>query len=400
MSYRFPSGARRGAMGLTMAALLSAATVLTGSPAAAIPSTAHSPVLDVSGSPLAAPRDLVGSSVAISGGTAVIGAPGVDYDTGVAYVYVRSGQNWQKRATLTDPRDAQDDYFAGAVGITSTKSVTYLVIGDGTGNIAYVYTGSGGAWHLKQTLHDPGSSSADAFGAALAISGTTLVIGSPEVGYDFGVTYIYGLTGGRWTLQASLDDPAGKPLDLFGRSMAIAGPIVLIGAVDVSYAYAATSGHRWSRTATIHNPGSAKDNFGAAIAAVGSTAVIGAPGDVPGPFTLSPGAAYVYTVSRGIWARRQELPLPGKGDFFGYSAAMSGGRMLVGMPWYGTDTCGAVFEYKLSGSSWNERERLAPPGCTGGDQFGDTLALAGTTAVIGAPLENVQAGNFYIRTVP
>jgi FG-GAP repeat len=400
MSYRFRSGVRRGAIGLMVAALVSAATALTGLSAAASPATAHSPEPDVTGAPLAAARNLVGSSVAISGDVAVIGAPGVHYDTGVAYVYVRSGGSWRKRATLTDPREADGDYFANAVGITVVKSVTYLVIGDGTGNLVYSYTGAGGTWHLRQTLRDPGKSSADAFGGALAVSGSTLVVGSPSVGYDFGAAYIYSLAGARWALQASLADPTDKPLDLFGRSMAITGSIVLIGAVDRVYAYSAASGHRWTRSATIPNPGTAKDNFGAAIAAVGATAVIGAPGDNPGPFYLSPGAAYVYTVARGTWTRRQQLPLPGKGDFFGYSAAMSGDRMVVGMPWYGADACGAVFEYERSGGSWRQRERLEPPGCSGGDQFGDTVALAGTTLVIGTPNENVEAGNFSIRTVP
>lgn len=388
MSFRFPKRTSRVA-----AAPMAALAILTGLAAAG-----PSPARAAAASQVAA-RNLVGSSVAISGVTAVIGAPGVDFDTGVAYVYVRSGENWRKRATLTDPRDARGDYFAEAVSAYSTKTSTYLVIGDGTGNIAYVYAGSGGTWRLQQKLRDPGHSSADDFGGTVAISGTTLVIGSPGVGYDFGVTYIYGHSGSRWTLQASLPDPAGKPLDLFGRSIAITGSAVLIGALDVTYAYTAAAGHRWSRTATISNPGAAKDNFGAAVAAAGTSAVIGAPGHVPGPFTLSPGLAYVYTVSGNAWTRRQTLPVPGKGDFFGYSAAMAGDRMLIGMPWYGTNACGAVFEYKLSGGVWSQRERLVVPGCTGGDQFGDAVALSGTTAVIGAPFEDVQAGAFYIRSV-
>jgi hypothetical protein len=366
---------------------LVAATALTGSTAHASQTTSD------------AARNLVGSAVAIDGGTAVVGAPGVDYDTGVAYVYVRSGSTWKKRATITDPRDAQGDYFAAEAAITTTKSVTYLVIGDPTGNIVYIYTGSGGTWRLRQTIKDPGDSSADAFGGTVVVGGTTLVIGSPSVGYDFGDVYIYGLSGTRWTLQSRLTDPAGKPLDLFGRSAAIDGSTVLIGAVDKSYAYTETAAHRWSRSDTIANPGGAKDNFGASIAAVGTTAIIGAPGDVPGPFTLSAGTAYVYSLAKGAWTRKQTLPVPGTGDFFGYSAAMAGSRMLIGMPWYGSDTCGAVFEYEPSGGTWKERDRLVPPGCTGGDQFGDTLALSGATAIIGAPYEGVQVGAFYIANV-
>jgi hypothetical protein len=394
------TGRRWPALAAAVLAVLAAVPMLTGASAQASQVRGQAGVPAGGANPLAAARNLVGSAVAIDGGTAVVGAPGVNFDTGVAWVYIRSGGTWKKRATIADPRDAQGDYFAAEAAIATVKSVTYLVIGDATGNIVYIYTGSGAKWRLRQTIKDPGNSSTDAFGAALAIAGTTLAIGSPGVGYDFGDVYVYALSGAKWALRSRLVDPKGKPLDLFGRSLTIDGSIMLIGAVDVSYAYTESAARRWSRSATIPNPGGAKDNFGAAVAAVGTTAVIGAPGDVPGPFTLSPGAAYVYTRGKsGAWTRRQTIPVPGKGDFFGYSAVMAGSRMLIGMPWYGGNTCGAVFEYRPSGGSWKEDDRLVPAGCAGGDQFGDTLALAGTTAVIGAPYENVQVGAFYIRSV-
>lgn len=341
------------------------------------------------------PKNRLGSAVAISGSTAVVGAPGERQDTGVALIFARTHGKWHKLQTLTDPRAAQLDFYGQSAAIAGSE----LAVGLPLGNVVFYYARSKGTWHLRQTLHDPETASTDSFGSTLAISGSTLVIGSPSTGFDFGTTYIYRLAGTRWVLQATLNDPPQQTLDLFGRALAMLGQQVLIGAVGDAYVYS-KSAHGWSKTATISNPGTAGDNFGAAIAAAGTTAVIGAPGNVPGtPFTTAPGAAYIYGESGSSWTLRQSLPPPQPGSFFGFSAAMTASTILLGMPWYGTITCGAVFEFVRSGTSWQQKERLGVPGCKGGDQFGDELALSGTTAIVGAPFQNVETGAFYFRNL-
>ena len=70
----------------------------------------------------AAANDDFGWSVALSGGTAVVGA--LNHDTaagenaGSAYVFVRSGTTWSEQAKLTASDAAAGDYFGWSVSLS------------------------------------------------------------------------------------------------------------------------------------------------------------------------------------------------------------------------------------------------------------------------------------------
>jgi hypothetical protein len=359
-------------------------------------------------------RDLEGYSVAVSGATAVVGVPGEHNDAGSAYIYVRAGRRWYHRATLTDPNGAKNDVFAGAVAVASTTAGTYVVIGDsdpyslgnGKHGVVYVYKGSGGTWHRQATLRNPDASSTanqDAFGGSVAISGTTLVIGAPGYGngYGYGAAYIYGRSGSHWILQATLYDPVNKPepLEVFGESVAVSGHTVIIGAADVTYVYTRTPGEGWPQTAKLRNPGATIDNFGASVAISGQTALVGAPGN-PHSDIPSAGSAYIFTRSGSTWKLGQKIIEPGAGDEFGYSVAIAGKRILIGMPSYGKVRCGTAYEFTLSDRRWFERDHLLDANCPGDAQFGFSVALSGATALIGAPFTDVQAGAAFVINLP
>jgi FG-GAP repeat len=79
---------------------------------------------------------------------------------------------------------------------------------------------------------------------------------------------------------------------------------------------------------------------------------------------------------------------------------MSGPRLLIGASRKGQKRCGAVYDYGLIRNKWRFKTQVVNPGCTGGDDFGDKLALSGTTAAIGAPGKHASAGAAYVVTVP
>jgi hypothetical protein len=83
--------------------------------------------------------DGFGISVAISGTTAVVGAPGKNSYTGAAYVFVGSGTTWTQQAKLTAADGAANDQFGYSVAISGT---TVVVGADGKNSgtgAAYVY---------------------------------------------------------------------------------------------------------------------------------------------------------------------------------------------------------------------------------------------------------------------
>ena len=140
-----------------------------------------------------------------------------------------------------------------------------------------------------------------------------------------------------------------------------------------------------------------------ALSADGNTALIGGSGDNNGK-----GAAWVFTRTGSTWTQQgpkltgseETAPQPG----FGVAVALSaeGNLALVGGPNETVGTTifdGAVWAFTRSAGRWSQQgPKITAKGecCTGaeGGQFGWSIALsaAGTTAIIGAPIEE-EEGN-------
>ena len=67
--------------------------------------------------------DLFGSSVAIYGSTVLVGAPGANSFTGAAYVFARSGTAWSQQAKLTAADGGSGDLFGSSVAIYGSTAV-------------------------------------------------------------------------------------------------------------------------------------------------------------------------------------------------------------------------------------------------------------------------------------
>jgi hypothetical protein len=199
----------------------------------------------------------------------------------------------------------------------------------------------------------------------------------------------------------------GATGDFFGWSVAVSGGTVLAGAIGTAlplhgdsgtvFEYV-RSGAAWPQVANFTGADAETgDGFGWDVALAGNTAVIGAPRNSP----TSPGAAYVFTDTGSGFAQRAKLVPPDSqaGDLFGRSVALSGRTALVGAP----GCCafnpkerefhGAAYTFVHSSGRWISRAKLTARDGKGfvlntnqqGDTFGESVALSGGTAVIGAP---------------
>jgi hypothetical protein len=394
------------------AALRAAARGALGRPAASaslVPRSASKP----------APGDRQGSSVAISGATAVVGAPGVNGGRGAVYIFARSGDTWRQQATLNDPRQRANDNFGSAVAVSSTASGTFALIGaqgQGKPERAFVYTRSGTKWHRQATLAGPSGSSpyigGFEFGWSLAISSTTAVVATVQNQLNgLGGLYVFGRSGTVWHRQAILLDPDENGGNgNFGGSVAVSGATIVAGAPDNGCAFVfARSGQTWATQATLTRQGevagcpttgSGGDGFGSAVTISGSTAVIGSDG---APAFSNRGKAFVFTRSGATWTRRATLTDPhgANGDEFGWSVTMSGARVVVGAPFKAASRhCGTAYEFTRSSKGWHERSEVINPHCVTGDDFGWATAISGKTAMIGAPGVHKNAGTVYQQVLP
>ncbi len=135
--------------------------------------------------------------------------------------------------------------------------------------------------------------------------------------------------------------------------------------------------------------------FGQAVSLSGNRALVGAIYGSDG----STGSAFVFVQSGGSWSLEAELKAPGGrvSDDFGISVSLSGTRALVGAD--NTGHSGAAYTFVFDGTSWTSEARLTPTGGQNPQRFGASVSLAGGRALIGANADSLSAGSAYVFTL-
>ncbi|MFN9811342.1 MAG: hypothetical protein ACK6CU_17120, partial [Deltaproteobacteria bacterium] len=104
---------------------------------------------------------------------------------------------------------------------------------------------------------------------------------------------------------------------------------------------------------------------------------------------LYSGAAYVFVRSGTRWSQQQKLTAADAGDVFcfGRSVAVSGDTAMVGAlqddDTGGVDS-GSAYVFVRSGTRWSEQQKLTASDAAAGGFFGNSVAVSGDTAVVGA----------------
>lgn len=362
--------------------------------------------------------DFFGTSVAISGDTAVIGAYGEDIgsdaDQGAAYIFVRNGTTWTFQAKFIVFDGAEGDNFGASVAI-SGDTVIVGAIGDNINiNVnqgsAYIFVRNGMVWSQQQQLIANDGAANDNFGKSVGISGDTVVIGSQfdQIGSNTnqGSAYIFVRNGTTWAQQAKLTANDGATDDYFGNSVAISSNTVIIGSAgddigantNQGSAYVFNrSGTTWTQqTKLTANDGTEDDYFGVSVDITntisGTIAVVGAWRNDIGQ-NLGQGSAYVFNRSQiGAWSQTQKLIAAdgGNNDGFGVSVSIvsvTGSAIAIGARF--ANNRGAAYIFKRVNSVWTEQQKLTASDGASGDSFGNSVAISGETAIVGANSANI-----------
>lgn len=263
---------------------------------------------------------------------------------------------------------------------------------------------SGGEYKL---IANDGESE-DHFGAALAVSGDTVVVGAPEDddnGERSGSVYVFVRDGGSWVQQAKLHPVAGAAGDNFGYSVAVDGDTAVIGAssddengINSGSVYIfVRSGSTWAQQAKLTSSyGASGDMFGCSVAVDGNIVVVGAHGEAD-----SSGSIYIYEKTSDTWSLRDRIcaEYACEGGNFGYSVSIDEGYIMVGAPYdaekgYGS---GAVYcLVQMTDGSWVCEDKITAADGESNDMFGCSVDIDGDTAVIGAKGDDDNAGSAYV----
>ena len=254
-----------------------------------------------------------------------------------------------------------------------------------------------------------GGTAEDGLGGAVAASGHTIVAGAPGRGLNDGAVYVFEELGTGWR-QTAMVTPSPLSEEAFGASVAISGNTLVVGApLDISEQGAAyvfeRSGSAWTQVAelTAADGSAGRDLLGSSVAISGSTVVAGAPLHKVGS-TRYQGAVYVFEKPALGWAngnQTAELTVHGgaEAEELGYSLAMSENTIAAGAPNYREtphDLKGAVYVFEKPGSTWTDATQTAELTAADGaldDAFGASIGISGNTIAAGAPFHKDGAGS-------
>ncbi len=295
--------------------------------------------------------DNFGISVGISGDTVVVGAYhddiGNKLNQGSAYVFVRSGGAWSEQQKLTAGDGDQQELFGNAVGISGDTVVVgaqfHSVGGRSSQGAAYVFARTGTTWSPQQQLTASDGARGDNLGTSVAIDANTIIAGAPTNDWgnleNAGAAYVFARTGATWVEQQKLTAGNALAFDNFGVAVAVKGNTVAVGAMlrDVRaggvYVFVRTGSTFAFQQELFAGDGQPGDQFGRSVAINGEAIVVGARADDIGA-NDDQGSAYVFTRSNNSWSEYSKL-FAGDGmrqNQFGYSVAINDNTVAVGVP--------------------------------------------------------------------
>ena len=175
-------------------------------------------------------NDDFGAAVSQSGETALIGAFGKASLTGAAYAFVRTGTTWAQQAKFTAGDAATSDQFGTSVSLSGDTALIGAY-GKGTNaGAAYAFLRSGTTWAQQAKLIASDRAAGDWFGISVGLVGDTALIGANGKTSSTGAAYEFDRSGTAWTQGAKLTANDGVAGDNFGWSVSLSADTALVGA--------------------------------------------------------------------------------------------------------------------------------------------------------------------------
>ncbi len=343
--------------------------------------------------------DLFGRVVATDGVGFIVGSPGENsptVDVGLAEVWTITNDRPARQATLRHGAAVSNDQFGSAVALAGDWAVVGALGRDVSGlnsaGAAYVFKRTGSTWSQVQVLQSTSLVASGRFGSSVVLAGPWLAIGAPGEGSDpagGGAVHVYEQqANGQFIFRQRLGPSAASELGYFGWSLAIDGPMLVIGAPYASAGagqvwVSMRDGSTWSAPERIGSdlePIADPDaRLGHAVACSGSLVAAGAPQQGE-----RQGAVFTWRRVAGDWQAGPVLSGPtAQGARFGNGVAMAAGRVLVAQQDFATLASGVrAYEWPL-GSAPVEVGRVS---------VGESVAIVRDLAIIGAS-ESVESAS-------
>lgn len=266
--------------------------------------------------------------------------------------------------------------------------------------------GASNGWEFFQTLYPSNPSDGGMFGWSMDVYDGLLIVGSRHGdGFvaDTGAAYIFEFDDiqQKWDETAHLFEPNGAANSGFGVDVAINDEWAVVGIQYNSMGTVAL--FRWDDTLEVwvYNQTLDEDGnqFGVAVDIWNDTIVAGA--DVS-----SCAYVYTYDESTESWGDAQSLSASSS-DHFGGSLCLNEGILVIGAHASGSMDSGKayIYEYDNTAEKWTETQGITASDPASFDYFASTVAVSVNTLngheviLVGAPYRDsvvVDAGAVYV----
>ena len=258
----------------------------------------------------AAANDSFGVRVSISGDRAIISAPYNDHYHGAAYIFARNGSDWTEQAKLSADDGSGFIYFGYSVGISGGYAIVGAPGDDGFGRLsgsAYIFKHEGSGWVKQAKLAGNDTAAYDFFGDSVAIDGNFCIVsavGNDAAGPESGSAYIFKRDDSVWVEHGKLTAGDAAASDYFGDSVSIDGNFCIVGAhrkndagQNTGAAYIFKNiGTAWIEYSKLTASDQRPDQyFGFSTAISGNYIAVGAPQD--NDYGDNSGSAYFNTIA-------------------------------------------------------------------------------------------------------
>ncbi len=339
-----------------------------------------------------------GCSVDIDGNYAIVGAVNqYGEGTGVAYVFEKQGSSWVKQK-LSVNDISQDDDFGSTVAIYGNTALVGAQYDENGKGSVYVFEREGGTWVKKEKITEDG---ARLFGWSVEIDGDNAIIGAKATPYDEtdlkgGKAYIYNLE--TLSKEAVLEIPRNQYW--FGSSVSIDEDYALVCSNYFAFLYK-HEGASWVEKQQLKHTFNYIETSSIDVKTVENEKVIrvliGKPGTVCVFDVLE---SYLKPGNDSIIS--ETFKLTGSGAF-GYSVDIDDNYAVIGAR---DDGCGkdkphgkdckqgAIFVYDTN--TWQESARLESSDGACGDRFGNSVAIDADSESILVGLGNIYSKKVYV----
>ena len=377
--------------------------------------------------------DHFGRTVFLAGGTAVVTEPGED-ETGSVHVYVRDGKLWTALAPLVAPDSAAGARFGDALwldGDTLVVGAPYDAEHGVAAGAVYVFERQRAGtpddltddrWAQTAKLYPAAGPAPDRFGWAVCLRRGTLLVGARGAGFVF-VRDSLGTPSDplddSWIQQAQIL-PSHSPT--LGRAVLLlpgARTAVLGGDTDaITHQGEVRNFHR-DEAGTPDDPvddtwvdagflsgSDVGGAFGQSLAFAGSTLLVGGGSHAPVPPQWMPmefvgaydldDAGTPSDPADDLWIPAGTMTDPGYPYFIGFGSTLAltdgaGPQMALvnsgAFQWSGPGpppSFDILGSFRRDDGGWTLTGGLTPPDDAYADGFGDSLAIDGERALIGA----------------